>query len=355
MVTLVTGGAGFVGSHVVDRLAGAGHEVRVVDLLHPDAHAGPPEYLRSDVEYLWGDVGDPDVAAKAVRGVDAVSHQASMVGLGVDFGDAPEYVRHNDLATAVLLRALHDSRFAGRFVLASSMVVYGEGRYRCAVHGLVRPGPRSVERIAAGEFEPPCPECGRSLVPEAVPEDAPMDPRNVYAATKLHQEHLGTVFGREHGVPVTALRYHNVYGARMPAATPYAGVASLFRSALEAGTPPRVLEDGAQLRDFVHVDDVARANVLAIEGATPYDGPCNVASGQPCSVLDMASIIARAFGDERLAPVVVGGARPGDVRHVFASAQRARDVLGFTAAVRPEIGLPDFARAPLRAPVGSGD
>ncbi len=181
-----------------------------------------------------------------------------MVGLGVDFADVEEFVRANDLGTAVLLQALHESGFCGRFVLASSMVVYGEGRYRCAVHGPVRPGTRTEGAIAEGRYEPPCPTCGGPLSPAAVPEDAPLAPASVYAATKLHQEHLVQAFAASHPVTATRLRYHNVYGPRMPRDTPYAGVASIFRSAIERGEAPRVLEDGHQLRDFVHVRDVAR-------------------------------------------------------------------------------------------------
>lgn len=351
MVTLVTGGAGFIGSHVVDQLAAAGVEVRVLDVLHPGAHACVPGYLRDDVEYVWGDGRDPAVVEQALRGVDAVSHQAAMVGLGSDFADVTDYVSHNDLGTATLLRAMHDVGFGGRLVLASSMVVYGEGRYECATHGIVRPAPRLAVRLEAGDFEVRCPQCDGPLAPRAVPEDATVDPRNVYAATKLHQEHLCTVFGREHGLPVTALRYHNVYGPRMPAATPYAGVASLFRSALEAGTAPRVFEDGRQLRDFVHVDDIARANIAALTIDRPVDGPVNVASGQPSTILDMARAVASAFGAAAPEPVVTGGYRLGDVRHVYASTERARDMLGFVASVHPRDGLRQFARASMRMPL----
>src|SRR5215203_7150532 len=262
---LVTGGAGFIGSHVADALLAEGHEVRVLDALLPAAHRERPGYVPAAAERLEGDLRDPGVAARAVAGVTAVSHQAAMVGLGVDLGDLPDYVGHNDLATAQLLRALAARGYAGRIVLASSMVVYGEGRYACPRHGEVRPGPRSSQALDAGEFEPPCPLCGRPLGARTVPEDAPFDPRNVYAATKVAQEHLCAAFSRETGVPVTALRYHNVYGPRMPRDTPYAGVASIFRSSLATGRAPRVFEDGRQRRDFVHVRDVAAANVLALE------------------------------------------------------------------------------------------
>jgi dTDP-L-rhamnose 4-epimerase len=350
MRVLVTGGAGFIGSHVVDALAEAGADVVVVDSLDPAAHAGPPSYLRDDVEYRWGDVTDPEVVAEAVPGVEAVSHQAARVGLGVDFDDVVRYVHDNDVGTGVLLRALWRSDFRGRLVVASSMVVYGEGGYRCPHDGPTRPGPRRVEDLEAGRFDPPCPRCGRALEPVAVPEEAPVDPRNVYAATKLHTEHLAGSFCREAGVAGCALRYHNVYGPRMPRDTPYAGVASIFRSALEAGRPPILFEDGAQRRDFVHVTDVARANVAALgSGAT---GAFNVASGTPHSVGDLARALAAAYGPDAPVPEVSGRYRAGDVRHVFASTERAAAVLGFRAGVAFEDGVRAFARAPIRDPVG---
>jgi dTDP-L-rhamnose 4-epimerase len=326
---LVTGGAGFVGSHVVDMLVDDGHEVVVLDSLV--AHrGGPPPWLRAEAELVVGDVRDPDDWRRAAAGVDAVCHQAARVGLGVDFGDVRRYVDDNDAGTAVGLWALHELGFRGRFVLASSMVVYGEGRYRCMTHGDVRPGPRTAADLRAGRFEPPCPACGAPLAWAPIDEHAPVDPRNVYAATKLHQEHLCTVFAREHeGVTTTVLRYHNVYGPRMPRDTPYAGVASIFRSAVDRGAPPTVYEDGGQTRDFVHVRDVARANVAALTVDEPVGGVLNVASGVPRTVLDLARAVCEGSG---LEPVVVGGGRLGDVRHVVASPDRAGVALGFRAA-----------------------
>ncbi len=345
MHVLVTGGAGFIGSHVAEALLAGGHEVRLLDALLPGAHDGRPDGLPPGAELVEGDVRDPDTVRAALAGVDAVCHQAAMVGLGLDIGDIADYASHNDLGTAQLLRAMAERGHAGPLVLASSMVVYGEGRYRCGEHGLVRPGPRALEELRAGRFEPPCPACGRSLAPEAVPEDAPADPRNVYAATKLHQEHLCAAWAREtDGARVVALRYHNVYGPRMPRDTPYAGVASIFRSTLEAGRAPRVFEDGGQLRDFIHVRDVARANVLALEGDAR--GAFNVATGAPRSVGDMAAALAAAAGGP--APEVTGDFRRGDVRHVFASADRARAELGLRAEVTLEQGMAEFATAPLR-------
>jgi dTDP-L-rhamnose 4-epimerase len=335
---LVTGGAGFIGSHVVDALVAGGHEVCVLDMVPAAAES---------VDLHRADVRDADAVRAATVGVDAVCHQAAMVGLGVDFADAPAYVSHNDAGTAVLLSTLHEQRFRGRVVLASSMVVYGEGRYRCWAHGLVRPGPRDPVRLDRGEWDPRCPSCGETLTPHPVPEDAPADPRSVYAATKLHQEHLCFVFGREQHVPVTALRYHNVYGPRMPRDTPYSGVAAIFRSAVEAGRAPRVLEDGMQRRDFVHVHDVARANVLALTADPPLPGAFNIASGCPRTVLDLAHALTAA--NEGPAPEIVGGYRIGDIRHVFASTERARVELGFAADTPFEEGVREFASAPLRA------
>jgi dTDP-L-rhamnose 4-epimerase len=299
------------------------------------------------VEYVWADLRDADAVAAAVRGVDAVSHQAAMVGLGVDLADVTDYVAHNDLGTAVLLRALHEAGFAGPLVLGSSMVVYGEGGYRCRLHGCVTPRPRSRADLDAGRFDPPCPRCGAPLEPIDVTEDARLDPRNVYAATKLHQEHLVAAYAREHGSRSVALRYHNVYGPRMPRDTPYAGVASIVRSALERGEAPRIFEDGAQRRNFVHVADVARANAIALDAHVA--GAFNIAGPTSQTVLEMARALADAFPGAP-SPEVVGGGRLGDVRHVTASPDRARHQLGFTATIAFADGIGAFATAPLREP-----
>jgi dTDP-L-rhamnose 4-epimerase len=367
---LVTGGAGFIGSHIVDQLVAEGHGVTVLDNLDPAAHAVPPDYLNAGAGYLTGadgDVRDPSSWTNALNGGDAgpitaVCHQSGKVGLGVDFGDVTSYVDHNDVGTAVGLSVLHHAKFRGRFVLASSMVVYGEGRYRCVEHGLVAPGPRTVADLEAGRFEPPCPVCGTALISEVVPEDAMLDPRNVYAATKLHQEHLVAAFAHEHHIDAVSLRYHNVYGPRMPRDTPYAGVASIFRSALAANRAPKVTEDGQQRRNFVHVVDVARANVLALLKPRVNDQPrsngshraYNVASMQSRTVGEMACSLAKAFGaapGDELWPIVTGAFRQGDVRHVFASPNRAATELGYASTITFDEGMQSFASAPLRASV----
>ena len=348
MRILVTGGAGFIGSHVVAAAREAGHEVRVLDALLAAVHpAGGMPALPDGVELLVGDVRDAATVDRALQGIDAVCHQAAMVGLGVDVQDMPEYAGINELGTAVLLAAMARAD-VGRLVLASSMVVYGEGRYECEVHGAVPAAPRRRADLDDGRFEPPCPVCGRQLAWGPVTEETAPDPRNTYAATKLGQEHLASAWASSTGGGAVALRYHNVYGPGMPRDTPYAGVAAIFRSALEAGRAPQVFEDGGQQRDFVHVTDVAEANLRALL-ADPPDSSLrayNVASGRPHTVGDMARALADAFGGPE--PVVTGDYRIGDVRHVVASPVRAEKELGFRARVEFDDGMRAFATDPLR-------
>lgn len=348
---LVTGGAGFIGSHVVDLALAEGWRVRVLDSLRDDVHALAPE-VRDDVELIRGDVADPDAAARALRGADVVCHQAAKVGLGVDLDDAPDYVRSNDLGTAVLLSQMARSG-ASRLVLASSMVVYGEGRYRDS-QGVIAAPPRALDDLEAGLFEPRSPRTGEPLIPELIDEDAPLDPRNIYAASKVAQEQLARVWARETGGRAALLRYHNVYGPGMPQATPYAGVASIFRSALEAGRAPIVLEDGGQRRDFIHVADVATANLAAVAWTSRTESgnarAFNVASGEVHTVGEMALALAESFGGPP--PVIAGGYRRGDVRHITASSARLREELAWRPKIAFADGMREFAAAPLRPRAG---
>ncbi len=373
MRVLVTGAAGFIGSHVVETMRAAGHEVRGLDSLAPAVHNGRPDYVSG--ELIVGDVRDPSAVDEALAGMDAVCHQAAMVGLGVDLSDLPAYADVNVTGTAVLLKAMGRHGIS-RLVFASSMVVYGEGAYDCATHGQVRPAPRDPGDLAAGRFEPRCPHCAQPLTTTTVGEDAALDPRNAYAASKVGQEHFSASWARLTGAAAVGLRYHNVYGPRMPRDTPYSGVAAIFRSCLENGAPPRVFEDGGQRRDFVHVRDVARANLLAlaavdqavaggavpgaaVPGAAVAGGAVagaatgalrcyNVASGEPHTVGEMASTLAAAFGG--IEPAVTGDFRLGDVRHIVASPAAAARDLGFRAQTRFAAGMAEFAHAPLREP-----
>ena len=350
MDVLLTGGAGFIGSAVARRLVAAGHRIRVLDALLPAVHpSGKPAGLPDGVEFLHGDVRDRETVERALRGVGAVCHQAAMVGLGLDLDDAPDYVGCNDLGTAVLLAAMARARVS-QLVLAGSMVVYGEGRYTCREHGAVAPGPRRTADLDAGRFEPPCPRCGEPLAPGLVDERAALDPRNVYAASKVAQEHLATAWARAADGRVTVLRYHNVYGPGMPRDTPYAGVASIFRSAVARGEAPRGFEDGGQRRDFVHVADVAEANRAALEALAEHESGgvrCyNVGSGSVHTIGEMAAALAAAGGGP--VPVVTGQYRLGDVRHITADSARLREELGWRPSVSFADGMAAFAHAPLR-------
>lgn len=327
MRVLLTGSSGFIGRRIARAASDAGHEVRTLDRLAP-VGAGP------DVQVDLTAAASLDAA---LDGVDVVCHQAAKVGLGLHLADMPDYVRDNDLGTAELLAAM-GRREVTALVLASSMVVYGEGAYRCSEHGQQAAPPRAVENLDTGSFDPGCALCGEPLAPELVHENAPLDPRNSYAASKVAQEHLSRVWAHSTGGRAIALRYHNVYGPGMPRNTPYAGVASIFRSQIASGDPPQVFEDGAQRRDFVHVDDVAAANIAAIDAVFSGEAPpftaYNVGSGQVRTVHDMALALSEALGG--LPPQVTGQYRLGDVRHITASSRRIGDELGW----RPQV---DFA------------
>ena len=342
MRVLLTGAAGFIGSRVWEALSDAGHDVVAIDTMLPAAHGEnvePPE----DVQRI--DVRDAGAVASLLDGVDVVCHQAAVVGAGVNAADAPSYASHNDYGTAVLLAEMFAAG-CQRLVLASSMVVYGQGRYSCASHGVVDPLPRTRADLDAGIFEHRCPVGGEELQWQLVDEDAPLRPRSLYAASKLAQENYALAWAEATGGAVVALRYHNVYGPNMPRDTPYSGVAAIFRSQLESGDVPRVFEDGGQMRDFVHVDDIAAANVAAVGANLDGFNPANVCSGKPVSILEVATELCEARGEA--APVVTGQYRSGDVRHIVASPAGAVKLLGFHAAVDPRDGLRVFAYARLR-------
>ncbi len=323
----MTGGAGFIGRSAVAQLTQQGHEPAVFDRAADERD----------------DITDRARVSAALEGCDGLVHLAAKVGLGQDIDDIDDYVRHNDLGTAVVLRAAAAAGLR-RVVFASSMVVYGEGAYACPQHGPTSPPPRQPADLEAGRFDPLCPRCGSDLVPGLVPEEAPLDPRNVYAATKVHGEHLAASWCRETGGSVTALRFHNVYGPGMPRNTPYAGVASLFASALARGEAPRVFEDGRQRRNFVHVHDVAGAVVAAVAAELPSGvTSLNVGSPDVTTIGEMAAEMSRVLDGPP--PVVTAEFRLGDVRHITADCRAVEQVLGWRA-VRPlsslaELGVPE--------------
>lgn len=342
MRVLLTGGAGFIGQHVLAELCRRGHAVRVMDSFRPDVHRdGQTWQPPRDVDLVIGDVRDIASAETALEGVEAVVHLAAKVGLGVDIEDMPDYASSNDAGTSTLLVAMA-RRGIRRLTLASSMVVYGEGLGMCTEHGPVTPAPRLEAALASGEFEPPCPHCGRPLGHALVPETAPLDPRNAYATSKLAQEFYASNWARSVGGSVAMMRYHNVYGPGMPRDTPYAGVAAIFTSALRTGKAPRVFEDGGQRRDFVHVRDIAAATVSACEGHDRGVAAFNVGSGTPRTVGEMAAALARSLAGP--VPVVTGSFRLGDVRHITADSGRLQRELGWQPMVGFEAGMAELAQ-----------
>lgn len=346
MHVLVTGGAGFIGRLVVSALLAEGHRVRVLDAALPHVYADRPVPWPEGAENVHGDLRERADVEAALRGVDAVCHQAAAVGRGNDFADAPLYVGCNDLGTAVLLREMQRQDI-GRLTMASSVIVYGEGQWHCAEHGAVSPGPRSRQDLDAGRFEPPCPHCAAALTPETVDEDGRLDPRNVYGATKLAQEHLAAAWAAETGATATALRYHQVYGSGMRQDSGYSGVTCTFQSHVRSRRPIDLYEDGAMMRDFVHVHDVAAANLAALRREEPGFRAYNVASGTPRSVGELARLISRAGGLPE--PRVTGRYRFDDVRHIVASPARLRDELGWRPSVPFEEGILAFVQEALPA------
>jgi dTDP-L-rhamnose 4-epimerase len=341
MRVLLTGGAGFIGRHVLAELLTRGHEVRVIDSLRRDVHADGKTMPLEGAELIVADVRDAAAVERALQGTDAVLHLAAKVGLGVDVGDLPDYASSNDVGTAELLAAMARAKVR-RLTLASSMVVYGEGIGQCPQHGTVRPSPRVEAELAAGNFEPLCPVCKKPLHTGLVDENAPLDPRNAYASSKVAQEYYAANWARVTGGSVAALRYHNVYGPGMPHDTPYAGVAAIFTSALKRGEAPKVFEDGRQRRDFVHVRDVAAATVLACEQHPQGVRAFNVGSGTPRTVGDMAAALARTLkGPE---PLVTGQYRLGDVRHITADSSRLRSEFSWRPQVEFADGMAELAR-----------
>ncbi|MDP8911935.1 MAG: GDP-mannose 4,6-dehydratase [Actinomycetota bacterium] len=344
MRVLVTGGAGFIGSHLVDRLLADGHDVRVLDSLDPQVHNGWPDYLNTEAELVEGDVRDRDVVRRSLADVDRLVHFAAAVGVGQSMYEIERYTSVNAIGAAVVLEEAIEVRDRlEKALVASSMSIYGEGLYRCPSEGTEHaPRPRPDAQLAAREWEPRCPSCGAELRPLPTAESKPLAPTSIYAVGKRDHEEMFLAWGRAYGVPVSALRFFNVYGPRQALSNPYTGVAAIFASRLLNRRPPVIFEDGRQSRDFVHVSDIVAACTAALEPGRGDDEAINVGTGVSTSVLEVAEVLGRELAPE-VEPETRQTFRAGDIRHCFADISLARTLLDYEPAVSFDDGMRELA------------
>ena len=344
MKILVTGGAGFIGSHLVDALIAGGHKVRILDSLVEQVHGmSAPPHLNKEAEFVRGDVCDADVVASALDGIDVIYHQAAEVGVGQSMYEIVRYVKANDLGTAVLLEEMikRPTQFK-KLIVASSMSIYGEGAYRCAAcDANVYPQLRSDEQLAAHDWEFKCERCGGLLETLGTPEGKTLFPTSVYAVSKQDQEQYCLAVGRAYKIPTVAFRYFNIYGTRQALSNPYTGVCAIFSSRLLNDQAPTIFEDGEQSRDFVHVSDIVQANLLALETDAADYHAMNVGTGRATSVKQIAELLAKGLGKD-IAPEIVGKYREGDIRHCVADISEAAKLLGYEPKVTLEAGLAEL-------------
>lgn len=350
---LITGGAGFVGSHLADRLLAEGYKVRVLDNLtpqvhgevHGEVHGGRrPDYLSPEAELMVGDVRDPDRLRQALAGIDIVFHLAAAVGVGQSMYEISRYMSINSQGTAELLQALLDRHQPlKKLIVASSMSIYGEGSCRCLKCGRTSSPPlRQIGQLKAGNWELACPSCGGALEPRPTAEEKPSDTTSIYALSKRIQEEMCLIYGRTYSTAVTALRFFNIYGPRQSLSNPYTGVAAIFASRLINGEAPLIFEDGRQMRDFVSIHDVARACMLAIDRPESDGRAINVGSGHPISILEVARLVSSSLSCE-VAPVITRKYRAGDIRHCYADISKARRLLGYEPEVSHKLGFRELA------------
>ncbi len=341
---LVTGGAGFIGSHLVDALVERGHRVRILDSLVEQVHGGKvPEHLNSEAEFIRADVCDSDAVAKALDGVEVVYHEAAEVGVGQSMYEIVRYVKANDLGTAVLLEEMikRKDQFK-KLVVASSMSIYGEGAYICGgCSKTINPFLRSDEQLAAHEWDFKCVDCGGYLDPVGTTEEKPLFPTSVYAVSKQDQEQYSLAVGRAYKVPTVAFRYFNVYGTRQALSNPYTGVCAIFSSRLLNDQAPMIFEDGEQSRDFVHVNDIVQANLLALETDRADYQTMNIGTGRPTTVKEIAQLLAKGLGKD-IEPELVSKYREGDIRHCIADISKAKDLLGYEPQFSLENGMTEL-------------
>ncbi|HEX6806039.1 MAG TPA: SDR family NAD(P)-dependent oxidoreductase [Terriglobales bacterium] len=332
---LITGGAGFVGSHTADALVQAGHEVVIYDNLTSQVHQNRASYLPRGAQFVLGDVRDLNKLSEVVKGVEVIYHLAAAVGVGQSMYQIAEYTSTNNLGTANLFQAILNTRSTPeKIVVASSMSIYGEGKYLCRECGEVAPPARGLDQLKAKKWETLCPKCGDALIPVPTREDKPLQCTSVYALSKKDQEEMTLLFGRTYQIPAVALRYFNIYGTRQSLSNPYTGVAAIFASRLLNQKSPVIFEDGWQMRDFVSVHDIVQANLLAMEKAAADGKTMNIGSGSPVTIREVAGELVRALG-ANVPCDITGKYRAGDVRHCFADIAAATQFLGY----RPRVGL----------------
>ncbi|HRR29973.1 MAG TPA: SDR family NAD(P)-dependent oxidoreductase [Candidatus Sumerlaeia bacterium] len=336
MKVLITGGAGFIGSHIADGLIEKGHKVRIFDILHPQVHGEKrriPDYLNPKAEFILGDVCDYNALKKAVAGMDAIYHEAAAVGVGQSMYQVREYTETNVLGTANLLHILANEKHRVRkLIVASSMSIYGEGKYECQRCGIIHPALRREKDLQARRWEMRCPVCRRNAKPVPTDEEKPLRPTSVYAVTKRDQEELCLSVGIAYKIPTVALRYFNVYGPRQALSNPYTGVCAIFSSRILNGKPPVIWEDGEQKRDFVHVRDIAQANLLALEKQEADYQVFNVGTGEGVSIGTVAKKIAERLGMPFKAEYP-RKCRAGDIRHGCADISKIKRMLGYSPSV----------------------
>lgn len=344
MRTLVTGGAGFIGTHLVGELLARGDDVVVLDSLEPQVHGGAEPELPADVEFIHASCGDPAAADRALLGVDRVVHLAAIVGVGQSMYEIARYTQGNTMATAVFLeRLIAMPELPRRLVVASSMSIYGEGEYTCPEHGRMAPLPRPEAQLLLHAWEAACPQCGHVLTPVGTSETKPLIPTSIYAINKRDHEEMCLVIGAAYGVPATAVRFFNVYGQGQALSNPYTGVAAIFSSRLMNGKSPIIFEDGEQSRDFIHVSDIVRGILLALETDAAAGHAVNLGTGRQTTIAQVTDVISAGLGVD-IKPTIANQYRAGDIRHCFADPSLARELLGFEAQVAFEDGMAALVR-----------
>ncbi len=341
---LITGGAGFIGSHLADSLIKQGYNVRVLDNLESQVH-GPlqkiPDYLNKKVGFTQGSILEPEILRKSLQDMDAVFHFAANVGVGQSMYQIPKYISTNTQGTANLLDILvNEENSIQKVILASSMSIYGEGKYHCANCGDIFPVSRDIESLKARQWEICCSKCGKILKAVPTDENKPLNPTSIYAQSKRHQEEMILLIGKTYGIPMVALRLFNVYGTRQALSNPYTGVCAIFSSRLKNKLPPVIYEDGLQSRDFIHVKDVASASILALEKKAADGEVFNVGTGSALTILDVARILTRIF-HLKIKPQILNQFRKGDIRHCFADITKIQEKLGFQPIFKLESGFKD--------------